>query len=161
MVNSLKPVTIYTDGACSGNPGPGGYGIVLMYQQHRKELSGGFRLTTNNRMEMMAAIVGLQALKFPCEVMLYTDSRYLVDAMTQGWAKRWQANNWKRNKKEMAKNPDLWQTLLELCDAHRVQFAWVKGHAGDPENECCDRLAVEAAGQPDLPPDSGYEIASV
>ncbi|MGB3536079.1 MAG: ribonuclease HI [Microcoleaceae cyanobacterium] len=160
MMNSLKPVTIYTDGACSGNPGPGGYGVVLMYQQHRKELSGGFALTTNNRMEMMAAIVGLQALKFPCEVTLYTDSRYLVDAMTKGWAKRWQANNWKRNKKEMAKNPDLWQTLLLLCDGHQVQFAWVKGHAGDAENECCDRLAVIAAQQPDLPPDSGYEAAS-
>ncbi len=161
MVDSLKQVTIYTDGACSGNPGSGGYGIVLMYQQHRKELSGGFRLTTNNRMEMMAAIVGLQALKFPCEVMLYTDSRYLVDAMTQGWAQRWQANGWKRNKKEMAKNPDLWQTLLELCQQHQVQFAWVKGHAGDPENECCDRLAVQAAQQLDLPSDSGYEDLSV
>jgi ribonuclease HI len=156
-MNSPKQVTIYTDGACSGNPGAGGYGIVLMYQQHRKELSGGFRLTTNNRMEMMAAIVGLQALKFPCEVMLYTDSRYLVDAMTQGWAQRWQANGWKRNKKEMAKNPDLWQTLLGLCDRHQVEFAWVKGHAGDPENECCDRLAVEAAQQSDLPADLGYE----
>jgi ribonuclease HI len=160
MVDSLKPVTIYTDGACSGNPGAGGYGIVLMYQQHRKELSGGFRLTTNNRMEMMAAIVGLEALKFPCHVKLYTDSRYLVDAMTQGWAKRWQANGWKRNKKEMAKNPDLWQTLLELCDGHQVEFAWVKGHAGDPENECCDRLAVAAAQVSDLPPDLGYEEVS-
>ncbi|NEO79726.1 ribonuclease HI [Moorena sp. SIO4G3] len=159
MVNSFKQVTIYTDGACSGNPGAGGYGVVLMYQQHRKELWGGFRLTTNNRMEMMAAIMGLQALKFPCQVMLYTDSRYLVDAMTQGWAKRWQANGWKRNKKEMAKNPDLWQTLLGLCEQHQVQFAWVKGHAGDPENECCDRLAVQAAQQPDLPPDPGYEEA--
>lgn len=160
-MNSRKQVTIYTDGACSGNPGAGGYGIVLMYQQHRKELSGGFRLTTNNRMEMMAAIVGLEALKFPCEVRLYTDSRYLVDAMTQGWAKRWQANGWKRNKKEMAKNPDLWQTLLELCQQHQVEFAWVKGHAGDPENECCDRLAVEAAQQSDLPPDLGYEATSL
>ncbi len=157
MVNALKHVIMYTDGACSGNPGAGGYGIVLMYQQHRKELSGGFRLTTNNRMEMMAAIVGLQALKFSCEVTLYTDSRYLVDAMTQGWAKRWQTNGWKRNKKEMAKNPDLWQTLLRLCEQHQVEFAWVKGHAGDPENECCDRLAVAAAQQSNLPPDLGYE----
>lgn len=160
MVDSLKLVKIYTDGACSGNPGAGGYGIVLLYQQHRKELSGGFRLTTNNRMEMMAAIVGLQALKFPCQVKLYTDSRYIVDAMTQGWAKRWQANGWKRNKKEMAKNPDLWQTLLSLCQQHQVEFAWVKGHAGDPENEYCDRLAVAATQQSDLPPDLGYEEVS-
>ena len=158
MIDSLKQVTIYTDGACRGNPGAGGYGVVLMYQQHRKELSGGFSCTTNNRMEMMAAIIGLQALKFPCEVELYTDSRYLVDAMTQGWAQRWQANGWRRNKKEMAKNPDLWQTLLNLCEQHQVQFSWVKGHAGHPENECCDRLAVQAAQQPNLPPDPGYDI---
>lgn len=159
MNESLKEVTIYTDGACSGNPGPGGYGVVLMYGPHRKELSGGYRLTTNNRMEMMAAIVGLEALKFPCAVNLYTDSRYLVDAMTQGWAKKWRQNGWKRNQKDKAKNPDLWERLLEVSAQHEVRFLWVKGHAGDEENECCDRLAVAAAQQPDLLSDFEYEKA--
>lgn len=159
MNESLKEVTIYTDGACSGNPGPGGYGVVLIYGQHRKELSGGYRLTTNNRMEMMAAIVGLEALKFPCAVNLYTDSRYLVDAMTQGWAKKWQLNGWKRNQKDQAKNPDLWERLLAVSGQHDVRFLWVKGHAGDEENECCDRLAVKAAQEPDLLSDFGYENA--
>lgn len=159
MNESLKEVTIYTDGACSGNPGPGGYGVVLMYGPHRKELSGGYRLTTNNRMEIMAAIVGLEALKFPCAVNLYTDSRYLVDAMTQGWAKKWRQNGWKRNQKDKAKNPDLWEKLLEVSAQHEVRFLWVKGHAGDEENECCDRLAVAAAQQPDLLSDFEYEKA--
>lgn len=159
MNESLKEVTIYTDGACRGNPGPGGYGVVLMYGSHRKELSAGYRLTTNNRMEMMAAIVGLEALKFPCAVNLYTDSRYLVDAMTQGWAKKWRLNGWKRNQKEKAKNPDLWERLLAVSEQHEVTFLWVKGHGGDEENECCDRLAVAAAQQPDLLLDLGYENA--
>jgi ribonuclease HI len=154
---SLKEVTIYTDGACLGNPGAGGYGVVLLYGQHRKELSGGFRLTTNNRMEVMAAIVGLMALKTQCVVTLYTDSQYLVNAMTKGWAKQWQKNGWKRDRKEKAKNPDLWEQLLTLCKEHQVNFIWVKGHAGNLENECCDRLAVLAAQQQSLPPDSGYE----
>ncbi|MGC9502882.1 ribonuclease HI [Baaleninema sp.] len=152
-----KHVTIYTDGACSGNPGVGGYGTLLIYGEHQKELSAGFRKTTNNRMEMMAAIVGLQALKQPCQVSLYSDSKYLVDAMKQGWAKRWKANGWRRNKKEMAKNPDLWQQLLELCDRHQVEFFWVKGHAGHPENERCDRLAVAASQQNELRVDTEYE----
>ena len=159
MNESLKEVTIYTDGACRGNPGPGGYGVVLIYGPHRKELSGGYRLTTNNRMEMMAAIVGLEALKFPCAVNLYTDSRYLVDAMTQGWAHKWRLNGWKRNQKEKAKNPDLWERLLDVSGQHEVTFLWVKGHAGDEENECCDRLAVAAAQEPDLLLDLGYENA--
>ena len=159
MNESLKEVTIYTDGACRGNPGPGGYGVVLIYGPHRKELSGGYRLTTNNRMEMMAAIVGLEALKFPCAVNLYTDSRYLVDAMTQGWAHKWRLNGWKRNQKEKAKNPDLWERLLAVSEQHEVTFLWVKGHAGDEENECCDRLAVAATQQPDLLLDFGYENA--
>ncbi len=153
----MKKVQIYTDGACSGNPGQGGYGIILAYNEHRKELSGGYRLTTNNRMEMMAAIVGLESLKMPCDVTLYTDSRYLVDAVTKGWAKKWQANGWKRNKKEMAKNPDLWQKLLDLCKQHQVEFVWVKGHAGHPENERCDRLAVAASQQSELSIDAVYE----
>ncbi len=151
-----KEVKIYTDGACIGNPGPGGYGVVLLYGKNRKELSGGFQLTTNNRMEMMAAIVGLQVLKSPCNITLYSDSKYVVDAIEKGWAKRWQANNWKRNKKEKASNPDLWEQLLNLCNQHTIKFIWVKGHAGNRENERCDRLAVEASQQRDLPQDFGY-----
>ncbi|TVR14029.1 MAG: ribonuclease HI [Phormidium sp. GEM2.Bin31] len=153
----MKSVTIYTDGACSGNPGPGGYGTVLIYRDFRKELSGGFRRTTNNRMEMMAAIVGLKLLKQACQVTLYSDSKYIVDAMRQGWAKRWKAKGWWRNKKERAKNPDLWEELLQLSDFHQVEFVWVKGHAGNKENECCDRLAVAASKQSDLPADEVFE----
>ncbi|NMG57014.1 ribonuclease HI [Geitlerinema sp. P-1104] len=153
----MKSVTIYTDGACSGNPGPGGYGTVLIYRDFRKELSGGFRRTTNNRMEMMAAIVGLKLLKQACQVTLYSDSKYIVDAMRQGWAKRWKAKGWWRNKKERAKNPDLWEELLQLSDFHQVEFVWVKGHAGNKENECCDRLAVAASKQSDLPADDVFE----
>ncbi len=153
----MKQVTIYTDGACSGNPGPGGYGTVLIYGGHRKELSGGFRRTTNNRMELMAVIAGLRALKEPCEVTVYTDSQYVADAMSKGWAKRWRANGWKRNQKEHAVNPDLWAELLDLCDYHRVKFIWVRGHAGNPENERCDRLGVTASQGRDLPADEEYE----
>lgn len=156
MSKQLKQVIIYTDGACTGNPGAGGYGAVLIYNQHRKEISGGYRLTTNNRMEMMAAIAALTSLKHKCAVTLHSDSKYLVDAMKLGWAKKWQVNGWMRNKKEKAKNPDLWQQLLDLCQYHQVDFVWVKGHAGIPENELCDRLAVAAAGQSNLPPDLGY-----
>lgn len=156
MGEPLKQVTIYTDGACLGNPGPGGYGAVLLHGEVRKELSGGFRLTTNNRMEMMAAIVGLQSLKEPCVVTLYSDSQYVVNAITKGWAKKWKANGWKRNKTDKAVNPDLWEQLLQLCDRHKVTFCWVRGHSGNIENECCDQLAVAAAKQKDLPPDTGY-----
>jgi ribonuclease HI len=152
----VKAVEIYTDGACLGNPGPGGYGAVLIYGPHRRELSGGFRLTTNNRMEMMGAIVALNALTEPCAVTLYSDSKYVVDAMVKGWAKRWQARNWMRTKTEPALNPDLWADLLQAGDRHQVTWRWVKGHAGNPENERCDRLAVAAAHQPQLPPDLGY-----
>ena len=156
MTAKIPEVTIYTDGACSGNPGPGGYGVVLLSGEHRKELSGGYILTTNNRMELMATIVGLEALKFPSLVTLYTDSKYIVDAITKGWAKRWRANGWKRNKKDKAMNPDLWEQLLDLCNQHQVEFLWVRGHSGNIENECCDRLAVQASQQKDLPPDPGY-----
>lgn len=156
MSETLKNVVIYSDGACTGNPGPGGYGTVLLYNGHRQELSGGYRRTTNNRMEMMAAIAGLQSLQQPCRVTLYSDSKYLVDAVTKGWATRWRANGWMRNKKDKAINPDLWQQLLDLCDHHQVDFKWVKGHAGIPENERCDQLAVSAARRPDLPVDEGY-----
>ena len=157
MTGEGKTVTLYTDGGALGNPGPGGYGAVLIYRGHRKELSGGFRLTTNNRMEIMGAIAGLRALKGRCTVTVYTDSQYLANAMTRGWAKRWRANGWRRNKTDRALNPDLWQKLLDLCDRHAVTFSWVRGHAGTAENERCDRLSREAASKPDLPPDSGYE----
>ncbi len=159
-MNNRKHVTIYTDGGSLGNPGPGGYGVVLRYNGERKELSGGFRHTTNNRMELMAAIVALQALMQPCAVTLYTDSQYLVNAMMQGWARRWQANGWKRNKKDRALNPDLWERLLTLCDQHQVEFVWVRGHAGNAENERCDELAVQAANGTALPADSGYETTT-
>ncbi len=140
----MKEVSIYTDGACSGNPGPGGYGTILVYGSKEKELSQGFAATTNNRMELTAAIVGLQALREPCRVTLYSDSKYLVDAVTLGWAKKWQKNGWKRNSKESAANPDLWEQLLQLLEIHQVEWVWVKGHAGHPMNERCDRLAVAA-----------------
>ena len=142
----MKKVTIYTDGACSGNPGPGGYGAVLIHKSHRKELSGGDPDTTNNRMEMLAAIIALEALKEPCRVDLYSDSKYLVDAIQKNWAVRWQNNNWMRNKKEPTLNPDLWERLLQLLTKHEVSFHWVKGHAGNPENERCDALARAAIG---------------
>ncbi|NLV30581.1 MAG: ribonuclease HI [Acidobacteria bacterium] len=148
---------IFTDGACRRNPGPGGYGVVLLYESRRRELSGGFRLTTNNRMEILAAIAGLEALKEPCRVRLYSDSQYLVNAIEKGWAARWRAAGWKRNSREKAVNPDLWERLLELCRVHRVEFLWVRGHAGHPENERCDRLATAAADAPDLGVDEGYE----
>ena len=135
-------VTIFTDGACSGNPGPGGWGAVLRCAGKEKELSGGDPQTTNNRMELTAVIEALSALKIPCEVTLVTDSKYVVDGIEKGWAEKWQANGWMRNKKDKALNPDLWQTLLNLLKIHKVTFQWVKGHAGHPENERCDALAV-------------------
>ena len=152
----LKRVTIYTDGACLGNPGPGGYGVVLLYKGRRKELSGGYRETTNNRMEIMAAIVGLKALKEKCEATLYSDSEYLVKAMTKGWVERWRKNSWRRNRKEKALNPDLWEQLLQLYEYHQVEFKWVKGHAKSAENNRCDELALEAAQQSNLLVDEGY-----
>ena len=152
----MKHVTIYTDGACLGNPGPGGYCAILLYRDHRRELSGGYRQTTNNRMELMAAIIGLEALKEKCQVTLHSDSEYLVNAMSKGWAWRWRENRWRRNKREKVLNPDLWERLLQLCEQHEVRFNWVKGHAGTPENARCDELAMQAAQQPDLPDDEGY-----
>lgn len=135
-------VSIYTDGACSGNPGPGGWGAVLVCGNNEKELCGGEPDTTNNRMELTAVIQALTALKRPCEVTLTTDSKYIVDAVNLGWAKKWQKNNWMRTPKDKAKNPDLWQALLELLEIHNVKFIWVKGHAGHKYNERCDELAV-------------------
>ncbi|MCL2357965.1 MAG: ribonuclease HI [Defluviitaleaceae bacterium] len=140
----MKKIKIYTDGACSGNPGPGGWGAVLIYGAHRKEISGGEAQTTNNRMEILGVIRGLELLKEPCEVALYSDSRYVVDAIEKGWAVRWQKNNWMRTKKDPALNADLWEILLALLENHSVTFHWVKGHAGHPENERCDELARAA-----------------
>lgn len=141
-MEQLKKVEIFTDGACSGNPGPGGYGVILRYNGIEKELSGGASETTNNRMELLAAITGLEALKERCRVTLYSDSKYLTDAVALGWAEKWRANNWMRTKREKALNEDLWERLLSLLEKHEVEFVWVKGHAGHPENERCDRLAV-------------------
>ena len=138
-----KQVEIFTDGACSGNPGPGGYGVILRYKGVSKELSGGEERTTNNRMELTAVITGLSALKEPCTVTLYSDSKYIIDAIQKGWAKKWRANGWMRNAKDLALNPDLWEKLLDLLEKHEVTFVWVKGHAGHPENERCDQLAVQ------------------
>ncbi len=141
--NFGKKVKIYTDGACIQNPGPGGYGIIVSCNEYREELSGGYSYTTNNRMELMAAIQGLKALNFPSEVELYSDSQYLINTMTKNWKRK--ANN------------DLWQELDELCSQHQVEFFWVKGHSGHPENERCDFLAGEAAKQSNLPSDFGYQ----
>ncbi len=138
----MKTVTIYTDGACSGNPGPGGWGAILMYGRHKRELSGGEAQTTNNRMELTAVIQALEQLKEPCAVELYSDSKYIIDALTQGWARSWQAKGWRKPDKKPALNPDLWQRLLELCDVHTVTCHWVKGHAENEFNNRCDELAV-------------------
>lgn len=162
MIDNKQKVTIYTDGACIGNPGYGGYGAVLLHKNHRKELSGGLGPTTNNRMEIIAAIVGLEALKRACEVDLYSDSLYLVDSMVKRWAYRWRENDGFRDKKKTkkAKNYDLWIRLMDLCDKHKVNFIWVKGHNGNPINERCDVLAEEAARKSDLPADEGYVAVS-
>ena len=141
----MKKVEIYTDGACRGNPGPGGWGVVLVYGSVEKELSGGEELTTNNRMELLAAINGLSALREPCEVTLYSDSKYLVDAINLGWAASWRERGWRRSSKEEAKNPDLWEALFALLEVHTVSFVWVRGHNGHDYNERCDRLATAAA----------------
>ncbi len=138
----MKCVELYTDGACSGNPGPGGWAAILKYGEFRKELSGGSAATTNNRMEITGAIEGLSALREPCRVKLYSDSQYLVRAVNEGWAKRWRARGWMRTKTDPALNSDLWEKLLALLDKHDVEFIWVRGHSGHPENERCDRLAV-------------------
>lgn len=137
-----KTVYIFSDGACSGNPGPGGYGVILRCDGKEKELSGGEAHTTNNRMELMGVITGLEALKLPCKVILQTDSKYVVDSVTKGWAKGWRKNGWVKSDKKPALNSDLWERLLNLLEIHEVTFNWIKGHAGHEENERCDRLAV-------------------
>ncbi len=141
----MKKIELYTDGACSGNPGPGGYGVILKYKDNIKELWGGEPKTTNNRMELMAVITGLKALKEPCEVSLYSDSKYIIDAVTKGWAVKWKENNWIKADKKPALNSDLWEKLLALLEIHDVHFNWVKGHSGHPENERCDQLAVRGS----------------
>lgn len=153
----LPQVEIHTDGGCDPNPGPGGYGVVLVHPKKRAEASGGFRLTTNNRMEILAAIMGLGMLNQPCKVRLYSDSQYLVDAMAKGWAAAWRKKDWWRTNKERAANIDLWERLLALCERHQVEFRWIKAHAGHPQNERCDLLSMAALRQADLPPDEGYE----
>lgn len=139
----MKTVYLYTDGACSGNPGPGGYGAILKYGKFEKEICGGEENTTNNRMELLGVIKGLEALNEPCRVVLTSDSKYVIDALSLGWAVKWQQNGWKRNKKDPALNPDLWERLLQLTAIHKMEYNWVKGHAGHPENERCDKIAVE------------------
>ncbi len=138
----MKQVTIYTDGACSGNPGPGGWGAILMYGPHKKEMSGGEKQTTNNRMELTGVITALEALKEPCVVELWSDSKYVIDGLGKGWAKGWRARGWVKSDKKPALNPDLWGKLLDLCDYHTVHLHWVKGHAENPYNNRCDELAV-------------------
>ncbi len=137
-----KTVYIFSDGACSGNPGPGGYGVILRCDGREKEISGGEHETTNNRMELMGVITGLEALKYPCRVIVQTDSKYVVDAVEKGWARSWRSKGWIKSDKKPALNSDLWARLLDLLDVHEVTFTWIKGHAGHAENERCDRLAV-------------------
>lgn len=141
-MNILKKVDIFTDGACSGNPGAGGWGAIIRFKGHEKEISGGCPDTTNNRMELTAVIEALRCLKEKCEVTVYSDSQYFVNAMTKGWAFSWRAKNWRRSGNEKVLNPDLWQELLDLWEKHEIQAVWVKGHAGHPENERCDAMAV-------------------
>ena len=153
----MRQVTIFTDGACKGNPGPGGFGVVLKSGKHRLELAKGYARTTNNRMELMAAIVGLESLTEPCEVELHSDSRYLIDALTKNWIKGWKAKGWKTSANQAVKNQDLWQRLTAAAATHQIAWKWVRGHAGNAENECCDRLAVAAATARDLLPDEGFQ----
>lgn len=155
----MTSVTIYTDGACSGNPGPGGYGVLLQSGQHTKELAAGYRKTTNNRMELMALIQGLELLTRPCTVTLYSDSRYVVDAIEKGWARSWKARGWVKADKQPAVNADLWDRALKVLAKHKVTLKWVKGHASNAGNNRCDELAVAAARSPRLLVDEGYESA--
>lgn len=152
----MKELDIYTDGACSGNPGAGGYGVVMLYKGARKELSQGYKLTTNNRMEMLAVIKGLECLKEPCQVTLYSDSKYVVDSITKGWVYGWKKRGWVKSDKKKALNVDLWERLLPLLEKHRVEFVWVKGHADNVENERCDELARMAIASGNLINDDNY-----
>jgi len=153
----LKEITIYTDGSAKNNPGPGGYGIVLMFKGQRKELSAGYRKTTNNRMELLAVITALAALKEKCKVKIFSDSKYVIEPIQKGWLINWKAKNWTRGKKEKVKNTDLWLQLDGLLPKHEIEFCWVKGHDGDRENERCDYLAVSASDKTPLLIDEVYE----
>lgn len=153
----MKTVEIYTDGACSGNPGEGGYGIVMIYNGARKEASKGFKYTTNNRMELLAVIDSLKLLKEPCKVNLYSDSKYVVSAIREGWLVGWISKNWKNSKKEPVKNVDLWKDLIPLLEKHEIEFIWVKGHADNVENERCDELARLAIKNSPLIDDKGFD----
>ena len=153
----MKQVTIYTDGACKGNPGPGAYGVVMMFGEHRKEVSAGYQLTTNNRMELLAAITALELLQQPCKVDLHSDSKYLVQAINDNWIAGWQKKGWVNSKKEPVKNQDLWRRLLTVMEPHQISWHWVKGHAGNTENERCDELANEAVVGDNLLEDEGFE----
>lgn len=159
---AMQHVDIFSDGSSRGNPGPGGFGTVMRFidnqgQEHRRELSGGFKETTNNRMELLGAIVGLEKLKRPCEVTLYSDSQYVVNAFNQHWVEGWLKRGWKNANKQPVKNIDLWKRLLAAKEPHSVTFVWVKGHAGHPENELCDTLATQAADGSNLQIDAGFE----
>lgn len=156
MADKMPEVQIYTDGACSGNPGPGGYGAILKYKNHTREISGGYRLTTNNRMELMGIIKSLEELKKPCIISLHSDSRYVVDALNKGWVRNWMKNNWKKSDGSPVKNVDLWKRLIELAKPHKISWIWVKGHAGNEFNSRCDRLAVLASMGDGLAADTGY-----
>lgn len=153
----MKEVIIHTDGACRGNPGPGGYGAVLVSGRHRLELAEGYLRTTNNRMELLAAIASFEKLTTPCRVTLWSDSRYLVDAMTKGWLRGWKARGWVTSKREPVKNAELWRRLESATRPHAVEWRWLRGHAGHPENERCDELAVAASRAPDRKVDEGFE----
>ena len=159
--SELKKVVAYTDGACSGNPGPGGYGVVLLYDKHERELSEGFRLTTSQRMEIWAAIAALKALKTKCAVTIYSDSKYLVDSVSQGWVYRWKENGWRLSNRNEVANVDLWKQLLKLLEQHEVKFVWVRGHDGNPGNERADQLSKRAADQENLVTDTIYEEEQV
>jgi len=154
-MDKLKEIYLYTDGASSGNPGPGGYAALLKYGNKEKKLSGGFKCTTNNRMELMAVIVGLEALKQKCRVKVFSDSSYVVNAVNKGWLLKWEKNNWKR-KSKLVPNSDLWSRFSSLLIRHEVEFHWMRGHNGHPENEICDKMAVAASKVFPLPDDTGY-----
>lgn len=159
IASVLRPgmeVEIWTDGACVVNPGPGGYGIIIKCQGQKWERAGGFRLTTNNRMEIMGALVALETLPDKCKAVMYTDAQYLSDSIMKGWAKRWKLKDWKKKRNKKVPNSDLWERMLHLCANHEVEFRWVKGHSGTAENERCDQLAESAAQKPNLPVDEGY-----
>jgi len=160
---TLPNITIYTDGACANNPGAGGYGAVLMYRKNdgtlaQKEISRGFKITTNNRMELLAVIDALKSLKKPCNITLYSDSKYVVDAINQKWLEGWISKNWKLNSKNPVKNIDLWKRYIEVSKIHKIKFIWVKGHNENKYNEICDKLAVNARNMPELENDDGFSM---